>query len=144
MPAPGENDSRTSPRSSGTGEIFQLLRDGRQRTRAELIALTGLARSTIGARIDLLLETGLIAPAGEASSTGGRPPATFAFNARSRVVLAVDLGATHAQLAITDLASNILASLEAPILIADGPGVVLDWVATQGERTAGRSGSQRR
>ena len=37
------------------GDIFELLRDGRPWTRAELADATGLARSTIAARIDVLM-----------------------------------------------------------------------------------------
>jgi len=121
--------------------MFQLLRDGRPRTRAELATLTGQARSTVAGRIDALMSAGLIAPAGEATSTGGRPPTTFAFNPSSQVVLGVDLGATHARLAVTDLASTVLAELDAPLAIADGPEPVLDWVAEAGRKllaTAGR------
>ncbi|WP_265521961.1 ROK family transcriptional regulator [Oerskovia flava] len=131
-----------APRPTGAGDMFQLLRDGQARTRADLAAITGQARSTIAARIDLLMSSGLIAPAGEASSTGGRPPVTFAFNPGARVVLAVDLGATHARLAVTDLASTVLAEVDAPLAIADGPERVLDWVAETGEKliaTTGRS-----
>ena len=130
-----------SPRTPGAGAMFQLLRDGRARTRAELATLTGQARSTVAGRIDALMATGLVAPAGEATSTGGRPPATFAFNPSSQVVLGVDLGATHARLAVTDLASTVLAELDAPLAIADGPRAVLDWVAETGGKlleTAGR------
>jgi predicted NBD/HSP70 family sugar kinase len=120
-----------APKVSGAGDMFQLLRDGRPRTRADLAAVTGQARSTVAARIDLLMTAGLIAPAGEASSTGGRPPATFAFAPSARVVLGVDLGATHARFALTDLASTILAQRELPLLITDGPDTVLDQVAQQ-------------
>ncbi|MFC8801565.1 ROK family protein [Promicromonospora sp. NPDC057138] len=130
------------PKVSGAGDMFQLLRDGRPRTRADLAAVTGQARSTVAARIDLLMAAGLIAPAGEATSTGGRPPATFAFAPSARVVLGVDLGATHARLALTDLASTILAQRELPLLITDGPDAVLDRVAETGAellREAGRS-----
>jgi predicted NBD/HSP70 family sugar kinase len=133
------------PKVSGAGDMFQLLRDGRPRTRADLAAVTGQARSTVAARIDLLMAAGLIAPAGEATSTGGRPPATFAFAPSARVVLGVDLGATHARLAVTDLASTILAQRELPLLITDGPDLVLDRVAETGAellREAGRSTSE--
>src|SRR3954452_10451682 len=94
----------------GAGEIFQILRDGTARTKAELAALTGLARSTVALRVDALLAAGLLRPAGEAVSTGGRPPARLAFNSRAGVVLAVDLGATHATIAVADLAGVILDS----------------------------------
>lgn len=135
-----ESYARTVVRPTGVGEMFQLLRDGRARTRAELAQVTGQARSTIAARVDLLLASGLVTPAGEATSTGGRPPATFAFNPRARVVLAVDLGATHARLAVTDLASTVLAEHHEPIAIADGPGPVLDHVATVGRRLVEEAG----
>ncbi len=132
----------TATRAFGTGDMFQLLRDGRPRTRAELAALTGQARSTVATRIDALMSAGLISPAGEATSTGGRPPATFAFHPAAQVVLGVDLGATHARLAVTDLASTVLAELDAPLAIADGPDAVLGWVAETGQKlveSAGRA-----
>jgi predicted NBD/HSP70 family sugar kinase len=139
---PTEELLKFAPRPTGAGDMFQLLRDGQPRTRADLAAITGQARSTIAARIELLMASGLIAPAGEASSTGGRPPVTFAFSPGARIVLAVDLGATHARLAVTDLASNILAEIDAPLAISDGPESVLAWVAETGEKlisTTGRS-----
>ncbi|WP_223694183.1 ROK family transcriptional regulator [Leifsonia poae] len=107
--------------------LLSILRDGVPRTRAQLAELTGLARSTIAVRIDSLTATGLVAPAGDDVSTGGRPPARIAFNPSSRVVIAIDLGATHGVVAIADLAANILHSESRRILIADGPEAVLDW-----------------
>lgn len=132
--------TKFAPRPSGVGEMFQLLRDGRPRTRAELAQLTGQARSTIAVRVDLLLASGLVAPAGEATSTGGRPPATFAFAPGARIVLAVDLGATHARLAVTDLASRVLAEHHELLAIADGPDVVLERVAAIGLKLVEQAG----
>lgn len=108
------------------GEIFQILRDGRARTKAELATLTGLARSTVSSRVDALLAAGLVRPAGEAVSTGGRPPARIAFNPLAGLTLAVDLGATHVTVAVADLAGHILASRTRPQDIAEGPEGVLD------------------
>lgn len=112
----------------GAGELFQLFRGGTARTKSELCALTGLARSTVSLRVDALLQAGLLRPAGEAASSGGRPPARIAFNPLARVVVAVDLGATHGSIAITDLAGGILAHTSAQLEIAAGPAPVLDWV----------------
>ncbi|MBD9698523.1 ROK family protein [Flavimobilis sp. GY10621] len=123
--------------------MFQLLRDGTPRTRADLAQTTGQARSTIAARVDLLLASGLVAPAGEAVSTGGRPPATFAFNPGARVVLAVDLGATHARLALTDLASNVLVEHSEDLDIADGPDRVLTRVIELADEMITSSGRPR-
>ena len=116
----------------GAGEIFQILRDGTARTKAELAAITGLARSTVALRVDALLAADLLRPAGEAVSTGGRPPARLAFNSRAGVVLAVDLGATHATIAVADLAGVILDSRTRTIDIADGPDNLLDVILVDG------------
>jgi len=113
--------------SSASG-LFQLLRDGNPRTRSELSALTGLARSTVALRVDELISLGLIGPVGDAASTGGRPPSRIALKPSARLVLAADLGASHAHLALTDLAGARLASRQGPIDIADGPEAVLGWM----------------
>ena len=116
----------------GTGELFQLLRDGTPRTRGELARLSSLARSTITTRVDALLASGLLEPVGEAASTGGRPPTRFALNRHDRVVLAVDLGASHASVAVMDLGGQLLEHRTVDSDIADGPGTVLDLVAAIG------------
>lgn len=120
--------------------MFQMLRDGAPRTRSELATMTGQARSTIAARIDALSAAGLLAPVGEASSTGGRRPATFAFNPAARIVLGIDLGAAHARIAATDLAANILASQECELNIAEGPDVVLAKVADMAKKVVAEAG----
>src|SRR6185503_11544367 len=97
-------------------------------TRAELVALTGLARSTVAQRMDALLAQRLVIPAGASASTGGRPPKTFAFNRNAGTVLAADLGATHSRLAVTDLAGEVMVQTRADIPIADGPDKVLGWL----------------
>ncbi|MFI8633766.1 ROK family protein [Microbacterium sp. NPDC077663] len=114
--------------ASGVSELFQLLRDGVPRTRAELAKSTGLARSTIAARVDELMRMGLITAVADKVSTGGRPPSQFALNPAARVVIAADLGASHATVAIADLAGTILAESSEPIDIADGPDAVLSWL----------------
>jgi predicted NBD/HSP70 family sugar kinase len=118
--------------SSGASELFQLLRDGQPRTRAELATLTGLARSTIASRVDSLMHLGLVAPVGDAISTGGRPSSQFALNPTARLVLAADLGASHATLAVTDLAGTTLGEHRGTIDIADGPEAILGWMVEQG------------
>lgn len=113
-----------------TSDVFDLLRDGRPRTRAELADETGMARSTIAARVDVLMRLGLVAPSGGARSTGGRPPSLFALNPAARVVVGVDVGATHAIAAVTDLGGTVLGERQAALDIADGPEVVLGWVVS--------------
>jgi predicted NBD/HSP70 family sugar kinase len=117
-----------SRQSSGAGVVLRLVREGRASTRAEIVALTGLARSTVTQRVDQLLAERLLVPAGEAASTGGRPASVLAFNRGAGVVLAGDLGATHSRLALTDLGGEILGEAAEDVPIADGPDRVLDWL----------------
>lgn len=129
---------RPAPATSpGAGEIFQILRDGRARTKAELAELTGLARSTVAVRVDALLAADLLRPAGEAVSTGGRPPARLAFNPRAGLVLAIDLGATHATVAVADLAGVILDARTRTVDIGDGPERLLDTILADGAAILG-------
>ena len=100
--------------------MLRLIRDGRARTHAELVELTGLSRSTVAQRVDSLLTQQLVVPAEPGASRGGRPPRTFAFNRDAGVVLAADLGATHSRVAVTDLAGDVLAETREDIPIAEG------------------------
>ncbi|MDR6986455.1 glucokinase [Paenarthrobacter nitroguajacolicus] len=144
--ATGNDAGNTSVPEAGNlsraGDLFQLLRDGQARTRAELAVTTGLARSTVASRIDALITSGLVGPAGEASSSGGRPPSRFAFNPAARVVLAVDVGATHVIVAVTDLGGSILAERRLGQEVADGPEVVLGRVISAGRELLAEAGRQ--
>jgi predicted NBD/HSP70 family sugar kinase len=110
-----------------TSDVFELLRDGTPRTRAQLADASGLARSTIASRIDVLMRLGLVAPYGDGVSTGGRPPSLLAMNPRARVVAGVDIGASHATAGLADLAGTILAERRADLDVATGPEHVLGW-----------------
>ena len=121
-------EPRNNGATSGAGAMLQTIRSTESTTRAELVANTGLARSTVAQRIEALLAQGLVVPVGENASTGGRPPQAFAFNAQAGVILAADLGAIHCRLAVTDLKARVLEEETHDIAIADGPEVVLTWL----------------
>ena len=131
--------------AASSAALLRLLMDGRPRTRAEIVAETGLARSTVRGRLDSLLAARLVADTGSEVSTGGRPASRFAFNPRARLVLAADVGATHATVAIADLDCRLLAVEQITLDIADGPTVVLpllvktwrELLPTDGEPVSG-------
>ncbi|MFL2000410.1 MULTISPECIES: ROK family transcriptional regulator [unclassified Microbacterium] len=113
---------------TGVSQLFQLLRDGVPRTRAELAKSTGLARSTVAVRVDELMRMGLITPVADGVSTGGRPPSQFAINPAAKVVVAADIGASHATVAITDLTGHVLDEHSEALDVALGPEPVLTWL----------------
>ncbi len=126
--------------AADASDLLAILRDGVPRTRAQLAEITGLARSTVAVRIDTLTAAGLVAPAGDDVSTGGRPPARIRFNPDSRVVVAIDLGATHGVVALADLAGTITTSESRRLLISDGPEPVLDWALEAAQRLFAATG----
>jgi predicted NBD/HSP70 family sugar kinase len=111
--------------SASAGALLRLVRTGRAQSRAELVALTGASRNTVSARVDQLIAADLLQEGGRGWSTGGRPPTLLRFNSRAGCVLAVDLGVTSVDVAVTDLSAQILATAGHPVDIADGPGPVL-------------------
>lgn len=122
------SDTSAAAAPMGGGALLQLLRRDGPHTRAELATRTGLARSTVALRIEALLSAGLLTGAGEASSTGGRPPVRFMLNPAARAVIGVDLGASHVTVAATDLRGQVRSSVSQALDIALGPTTVLDRV----------------
>ncbi|NQX13229.1 ROK family transcriptional regulator [Microbacteriaceae bacterium VKM Ac-2855] len=108
-----------------TGDLLRLLSDGRPRSRGLLVEETGLPRSAVSARLDELTAAGWLVRSEDLPSSGGRPASRIAFNSSSRGIAAIDLGASHATIAITDLDGDVLAERRESIRIADGPEAVL-------------------
>lgn len=131
----------TSVPVAGAGELFQVLRDGRPRTRADLMHETGLARTTVVVRMNALAELGLITPAGTAASSGGRPPSRFVFDPRSRLILGIDLGATHGTVGLTDLHGNVIVQQRHELDIASGPDAILSLTLDSATELLRRNGS---
>ena len=104
---------------------MDLIRRGDAVTRSDLADTTGLARSTVSQRVDQLISAGLVIEAGEAKSTGGRPPMTLEFNEGLGVVLAADIGATHSRFAVCSMNAEPLAETTVDMLVTDGPESVL-------------------
>lgn len=120
--------------STGAGELFQLLRDGRPRTRQELVEETGLARTSVVNRIAALTAAGLISPTGTVAASGGRPAVRIVFGQTSRVCIGIDLGATHGSVGVLDLSGRVLQEESRVLSIADGPTEILTWAIDTAER----------
>ena len=122
---------------------MRLIREEVAVTRADLARVTGLARSTVAQRVDALLAQGLVYEAGGSASTGGRPPTVLAFNRDAGVVLVADLGATHARVALSDLAGTPLAERASDLDIGRGPEHALTWVTERFAELLNETGRSR-
>ncbi|MBO3676210.1 ROK family transcriptional regulator [Streptomyces sp. NEAU-YJ-81] len=117
-----------TPNQVSAGELLQLIRSGRANTRADLQRATGLSRSTVGQRLDLLDRAGWLRHT-TGTSTGGRPSDRLVFNPSHAAVIAADLETRHARAAVLDLAGTLLAEHTGPLHIDQGPDEVLDQLA---------------
>jgi predicted NBD/HSP70 family sugar kinase len=120
--------------SVSAGDVLALIVSNPEQTRSTIGRATGLSRSTIAERLEVLFEAGLIRESSEMRPSGGRPSKTITLNHSSRLVLAADLGEDHIRLVVTDLAAMVCAETVAEIAVADGPEVTLNWIATEGKR----------
>ena len=114
--------------TAGPGGILALIRSGEAVTRAQIMAITGLSRSTVAQRLDALIAHRYIAPAATESSTGGRPASAFQINADAGVMLLASIGAGAMQIAVCDMSRTILARQSHGVSVADGPIAVLGEV----------------
>jgi len=99
-----------------------------------------MSRGTLYGRLDVLVRLGLVYEAETLGATGGRPARRIRFEDRGRVVLAVDLGQTHARVAVTDLLGSEQRRADLSLRIADGGAAILGPVLDHAEKllAAGR------
>jgi len=106
---------------TSVGDVFALIRELRDTTRAELGQLTGLSRTAVAARVAALTELGLVAESEPAPSTGGRPATLLTFDADAGVVLCVAIGISRTRMAVCNLAGELVATSDIDQEVALGP-----------------------
>lgn len=105
-----------------------MIRSGQVSTRRELLELTGLSRSTLTQRLSQLYAAGYLRSEGQRANTVGRPSGILTFDETGKRILAADLGATHARMALTDAAGTEIAETTMELHIDTGPEAVLGTV----------------
>ncbi|MFI6600014.1 ROK family protein [Nonomuraea sp. NPDC050536] len=106
MTVSGHPDSPTGPASPG--HLLELIRGRPGWTRQQLLAATGMSRTTLFERLDQLFRAGLVYESGATGTAVGRPAQRLRFDDRNRVALVFDLGQAHGRIAIADLFGRTL------------------------------------
>jgi predicted NBD/HSP70 family sugar kinase len=102
------------------------------------VRVTGLARSTVSASLDELLDWGVLEEAGEvARPIRGRPAHRLVLSRRAGVLLVVDLDVQGARLAVFDLAQQVLARDNLAVDVRDGPTQTLGRIADRLDQLLG-------
>lgn len=113
-------------------QILALVERGQAVSRAELAKALRVAPSTVTLHVQSLLADGVLEEAGHGTSQGGRRPRVLRLRDQSAgIVLAADLGGTHARIGAVDLRGELLEATTMPLQIAEGPVETLTRVTDE-------------
>ena len=101
--------------------VLRLIWREYQISRAEISRQLDLSRSTVTEIIKELLPTGLVAEVGNGESSGGRKPILLEFQDDAKVILGIDIGATHVSVAMTNLRGKLLLWKEKEYPVREDP-----------------------
>ena len=109
--------------------VARLIASGAAQSKADLVPAAGMARTTVSAAVDELLNRGVVRIAGTRPTPGrGRPADRLALSPRGGHVLLADVGARGAHLAVLDLSQRVVAHEHVDLDVRDGPEPVLDII----------------
>ncbi|NGO72321.1 ROK family transcriptional regulator [Streptomyces boncukensis] len=125
--------------------VLELVASGAVASRADLVRELGLAASTVSARVQELVDLGLLAEDGEGTSRGGRRPRLLRIPDDGAVALAVDLGSHHVRLGAVTRTGAASDTEEHAYDLTEGPEPTLELLAGRlsglaaRQRAAGRT-----
>jgi predicted NBD/HSP70 family sugar kinase len=108
------------------GSILGLIRETGGLSRAQLLDRSGMARSTLYARLEELAALGVIYEGEPLGAARGRPSRRIRFDDRGRVILTVAIGQAVARVAVTDTGGRELRSRTVPAVLTRPADEVLD------------------
>ena len=109
-------------------------------SRTNLADQMGLTRAAVTLIVNDLLENGVILEAESRAIPSGRPPVVLEINPKRGLVAAVDMGATHINVALADFSAKIVEEISLPFDIKQGPQVCLAEVNRNLHELLDRSG----
>jgi predicted NBD/HSP70 family sugar kinase len=98
-------------RERNRDRVIVALREHGRISQAAIARATGLSRTTVSTLVAQLKDAGLVTEVDGASheTRGGRPGVQLVLQSPARAVLGIDFGHSHVQVAVADLAHNVLA-----------------------------------
>ena len=83
-------------------------------SRPQIAARTGLSKVTVGAAVDRLTRAGLVQVSGPVHGARGRSPLTYGLAGRAGYVIGIDLEASCARAAASDIVGELIAEVAQP------------------------------
>jgi len=109
-----QTSTAAGPRAANRTAVLDVLVRSGPLSRADLIRLTGLSRSTVSAIVRELMDEGLVQECTDDSDTGagarrhGRPPTLLSITGAPGVLVGADVGHRHVRVAVADLSATPL------------------------------------
>jgi len=110
------------------GRVFTLIREGIATTRGEIGRQTGLSRTAVASRVTALIEARLVVEVEGSASAVGRPPTRLTFNSAAGIVLSAAIGRSRSQVAVCDLAGEVIVEQDIVQEVGLGPDQVMPEV----------------
>lgn len=98
-------------------------------SRTDLAEQMGLTRAAVTLIVNDLIENEVIFEAESRAIPSGRPPVVLEINPKRGLVAAVDMGATHMNIAIADFSAKIIAEKSLPLDIRNGPRICMPEIS---------------
>ncbi len=121
----------TNVREHNLSQIIKRIRAERSISRASLARATGLSATTISSIASELLKSGYVAETGEGKSSGGRRPILLAFQPDQKMVIGIDLGASHITTALTNLQGKIKVIQSKKFNASEDPEGAIEYIRQQ-------------
>jgi predicted NBD/HSP70 family sugar kinase len=120
-PLAGRSDPGTT-----LSAVARLVASGVAVSKADLVPVTGMARSTVSAAVDQLLSRGVLQRAGTRPTAGrGRPADRLELSPSGGQILIADVGASGMHLAVVDLSQRLVAYEHVEQDVRDGPDATI-------------------
>ncbi|POX40663.1 ROK family transcriptional regulator [Streptomyces sp. Ru73] len=125
--------------------VLELVANGSAASRADLVRELGLAASTVSARVQELVDAGLLTEDGEGASRGGRRPRLLRVPESGAVALAADLGSHHVRCGAVGLTGAAFDVEERAHDLTAGPEPAVELIVerlsalAERQRAAGRA-----
>ncbi|OLT48029.1 transcriptional regulator [Saccharomonospora sp. CUA-673] len=134
------NQSANPPSATSPGHVLAVLRAHGPMTRQELQERIGLSRVTLVERLDALRRQGFVRASGHRDSSGGRRAELLEVDDETSAALTVDLGQSHAALAVTDLRGSVAARETHRLPVRHRPDDVVPMLLDAGRELLSRTG----
>jgi predicted NBD/HSP70 family sugar kinase len=115
-------------RERNRARVLNVIRERARPSQADIARATGLSRTTVHSLVAELKAEGLVSEldVDQASRSSGRPGVRLALRDAARVAVGIDFGHSHVQVAVADLARNIIAERRCELDVNHRAGEALD------------------